>query len=1116
LRPDGWVRTFTPPRPISDTAMAQPMSDGTASSFRVELFGIPKVLRAESSVRLSPLQLGLVAVVYGHGREGIARPRVAELLWREDAGADVRHRIRQLLVEVRSKTGVVLIESRGDDLAPLAGIPCDLREFERALERDDLLQAATLVNRGFCQVVGDGLADGFYDWRSAVHDSVSRRLAGRAAAKWSRGIESADWRSARDAAEALHVMDPRDPVALARLIEARGAAGDVEAAERAFAAYMESSVDAAAPDPAIRQAIGRARKLSRSLSNGQRSEPTAPLIGRREALASARTLFDQIAENRFGFVLVSGESGIGKTKLLSELHREALTRDVRCLAAQAVELESRIPLNPLIDALRGVDLQSHLTALGRPWSAVIGAVLPSGTLDEPAGELPPIQESALPRRLLDAFFLLLQRLANERPTVLFLDDLHWADATTVAALQFVQRRWASGPLGIMAAIRPELVSANDPVAKYLSNKDGLPIRRIDLHELSQDEAMQLVRFLGQGRVGEGRSRQICELACLHPLYLTELTRDYVAGRLTIPEQPVDAVSIPVSLEQILKSRFENLSSPAMKLAGLLAVAARPMRVIGLMALADLGLDDTTDAVEELRRARLVEADHDRVRISHDLFRSAIYRHIGDVRRAVNHRAIAQHILAEASDEAAGELAIHYARAGERELAARYGWIAAERAMETGTVAEAAHFYQLVSENEPLSSVRRAEATAGLARALHLGRDITRANPVLELAASALRAAGKPSEALRLEIKRVEGLAEVGAAPIATLVERLTQLKDEATRSSDWEAVALALDVELHLLHRAGDIDGIHDLFQQMSEISERGSAPAALLAHAGLALGVLYGDPDEALRSASLAVGIASDVKQHRLRALLRLMVALQYRGMLELPSSRPTVAEARALAERSGDVLMRFSIESNLAVALLDAGDLERAEIQMAYSTTLLGSADMDLNRFNQANNRAELLLAQHDFHGAEQSYKEASTYLGLTTPSYAQDLITAGLGICAIETGDLGEARRREEELSERPRSWYFDPTTILAFRVRLLDRRGRTSDALELLEASADDLRGRLDLAWLKARAILVRLMIRRKLGGATSIAQEAKERAEALCLTYRAKEFSALLDALGKQR
>ncbi|MGE0159508.1 MAG: AAA family ATPase [Gemmatimonadales bacterium] len=1060
---------------------------------------------------LSPLQLGLIALVYGHGRQGIGRLSAARLLWRDDAEADVRHRMRQLLLEVKAKTGPALIEARADELLPVGAVSCDVSDFERALERDELLAAASLARRGFYDVPARGLTDELLDWRAAASDGFMRRVRGRAAAKWTRATECADWVAARDAADAAYALDVTDLEALVRAIEARGCSGDLPAAEHAFAAYMERVANAGGPDDAVIEAIERARKLTRSLQNGHRAEPTAPFIGRRDALESARTLFEQVGEGQFGFVLVSGESGIGKTRLLQELHREASSRDIRCLSAQAVELESRIPLNPLLDALRGVDLQAHLTALGRPWSAVIGAVLPAGLLEEPPGELPPIQESALPRRLLDAFFLLLQRLAEERPTIFFIDDLQWADATTVAALQFVQRRWTGGPLGVIAAVRPELVAPTDPVAKYLSAKDGLALRRIELRELSVDESMQLVRYLGQGRIGEGRSRQICELACLHPLYLTELTRDYVAGRLKIPEQPAEALSIPVSLEQILSGRLESLGPRAMKLAGLLAVAARPMRVAALTGLVELGLDDTTDAVEELRRARLIESEHDRVRIAHDLFRSAIYRHLGEVRRAINHRAVAAHILSEASEEASGELAIHYARAGERELAARYGWSAAERAMETGTVAEAAHFYQLVSENEPTASVRRAEAMAGLARALHLGRDITRANPILELAASALRAAGKAADALRLEIKRVEGLAEVGAAPIAALVERLIQLKEEATVSEDWEAVALALDVELHLLHRAGDIDGIQGLFRNMRDITAKGVVAASVVSYASLAMGVLYGDPGEALRAAFRAVELTKGTKHYRLRALLRLMVVLQYRGMLELPASRPILAETRALAERSGDVLMRFSIESNLAVALLDAGDLERAEVQMTHSTSLLGSADMDLNRFNQANNRAELLLALNDFEGAEKCYREASQYLGITTPTYAQDLIAAGLGICAFETGDLGEARRLEQELHERPTRWHFDPSTILAFRVRLLDRRGRTDEALQLLESSAADLRGRLELAWLKTRALEVRLMIKRRIPGAREIANEAEALASNLCLTHRKNEFSELLAA-----
>ncbi len=171
-----------------------------------------------------------------------------------------------------------------------------------------------------------------------------------------------------------------------------------------------------------------------------------------------------------------------------------------------------------------------------------------------------------------------------------------------------------------------------------------------------------------------------------------------------------------------------------------------------------------------------------------------------------------------------------------------------------------------------------------------------------------------------------------------------------------------------------------------------------------------------------------------------------------------------------------------------------------------------MDISRFNQTNNRAELALAHHDFAGAAGLFREAATYLGPTMPAYMLDLVTAGLGLCALETGDLREARRREQELRDLPANWHFDPTTILTFRVRLLDRRGRHREALDMLEWSAGDLERRLVLAWFKVRALQVRLMKRRKVPGARDLAVEAMQRANELCLDYRAEEFAGMLTGL----
>jgi hypothetical protein len=123
--------------------------------------------------------------------------------------------------------------------------------------------------------------------------------------------------------------------------------------------------------------------------------------------------------------------------------------------------------------------------------------------------------------------------------------------------------------------------------------------------------------------------------------------------------------------------------------------------------------------------------------------------------------------------------------------------------------------------------------------------------------------------------------------------------------------------------------------------------------------------------------------------------------------------------------------------------------------------------------------------------------------------DLVTAGLGLCAVETGNLTEARRREEELREPPEMWYYDPSTILAFRARFLQRTGRTDKAIELLETEANRIENRLMLAWFKVRALQVRLLLREDAHLGRRLAEDCLARAAHLNLVARVSEFSMLL-------
>src|SRR5690606_14208347 len=185
------------------------------------------------------------------------------------------------------------------------------------------------------------------------------------------------------------------------------------------------------------------------------------------------------------------------------------------------------------------------------------------------------------------------------------------------------------------------------------------VTHVELSELNPDDGRRLVEHLVPEDLDDALSARLCALSGLHPLYLTELAKDFAAGRWRVPERPDEDLAIPVSLQEILRSRVGLLSAIATKVAGILAVRAKPMRRAEVSALTGLPLEDCADCAEELKALRLVEMDREMLWVSHELFRSALYQHLSDSRRVVLHRAIAEHLAHEGDDTHVGELAAHY-------------------------------------------------------------------------------------------------------------------------------------------------------------------------------------------------------------------------------------------------------------------------------------------------------------------------------------------------------------------------------------------------------------------------------------------------------------------------
>ena len=363
----------------------------------------------------------------------------------------------------------------------------------------------------------------------------------------------------------------------------------------------------------------------------------------------------------------------------------------------------------------------------------------------------------------------------------------------------------------------------------------------------------------------------------------------------------------------------------------------------------------------------------------------------------------------------------------------------------------------------------------------------------------------------MEIRRVEALAEVGHMPVEDLVDRLAGIKAECRTRLDWEGVAQALDTEVRLLQLAERLGEVRQLYGEFYEVVAKGDRPAVAIAHQGLSVALLLEDTGAALNSARTAFALAEHgPNNQQLKALNRLLIVLLHQGRLHSESSMKLLTKVEDLSRRSGDLLQRFSVASNIGVAFMDAGLLDQAEEHFRRAESLLGTADMTFPRINLAINRGELAVARSQYQEASECFASAGRVDGLAIPRYTERMVTAGLGFCALQMGRMSEARRLYEALPDAPSTWYYDPTPLLLFQAGYLERRGDLEGAISSLEAAQEDLRGRLVAAWIKTQIRLVRLLRKADDSRARNEARAGLQVTRRLSMKCREREFLYYLE------
>ena len=438
-------------------------------------------------------------------------------------------------------------------------------------------------------------------------------------------------------------------------------------------------------------------------------EPAPPasstFVGRQREMAELRAALDAAMVGRGQMVMLSGEPGIGKTRLAQELASRAESLGAQVMWGWCYEHAGAPPYWPFVQPIRAYiesadprQLSSQMGSGG----AAIAEILPElreklPDLGQPAN----VEPEQARFRLFDSLATFLKNAAQSQPLLFVVDDLQWADSATLLMLEFLVREIAASPVLVLGTYRDAEVTASHPLSQTLGNLvRERHYRRVQLGGLTQQEVGEFV----EGRKGVNLPNDI--LLTIHsrtdgnPMFVNEVVELIDPGQMT--ENRAWTEVIPDGVRDAIGSRLSRLSETCKQVLGNASVIGREFDLNLLMTLdPDVGADGVLGALDEALEAKVIEdmpSAVGRYQFGHGLVQQALYTEMSSIRRLRAHANIGESLEQMHGSNLevhAAELARHFAEAesvlGSEKLA-RYSLMAGERALATYGYEDAlAHF-----------------------------------------------------------------------------------------------------------------------------------------------------------------------------------------------------------------------------------------------------------------------------------------------------------------------------------------------------------------------------------------------------------------------------------------
>lgn len=1032
--------------------------------------GNPVTLRSKK-------HLGLLILLVCNERRVYSRSRLCEFFWKSHE-EKARHSLSQAIYDITQRVGPIIRRGPAEDISVNPGrISCDVSSFEAAVQDGRLGEAVRVYQGPFADnLIGVGTEE-FEIWLDAERTRLDR-LGEITLRRYVDQCEThGQWGEMCLAALKLAAMAPFDEEVHRSFMRALWLHGQGASALRHYESVM-AMLESELPEgisAQTKELVERIRERpNREIEGSLSIDRDPPFVGREKEFRVLRAIAADIGVTETTAVVLSGEGGIGKSRLMREFTRSLELESLRVLTSRCYQAEEDLPYSPIVDAITPLakDMMASDPSVGESFQRLAFLLPDFGSRAGQERDRGSVDPPAWRRQLFEEVASFLATAAKREPIIWIIDDAQWIDRASRGLIHYVSRRLGKLPFLLVLTIRNPREADELPALPVAVPEPGrLSTISLPLRPLSEEHIREIICNAGQGAKDDPAADLAVRLSAGNPFYALEVLEAAMESR----EWAKSATDWdPLNhdrLRKVLDIRISGLGREAARLLTAIAVLERHARPRLVAEVAGMSLTDAANFGNVLYERSLVVDDAERIAFTNDAMREFVYSRMSSLQRASLHLG-AGRVLEREVDATPGVLATHFFLGDDWPRSFGYAMEAARSAQSSAGHDEAAHFAGIAVKVAPGSQERRVAletradslfAAGGLSAAASCYQEVLRSGPLeasdvsgilLRLAATEMeRCNWKGAEDALDDCEDAIGRVQPVDQRLFLLAEHSTLRLKHATRTDDTESARTA----------AGAVD---NALVEVRQLDASNQTRLAILTAKAVSVG-LNGPITEALKYLEEAEAYINGVE---VRQLVRYFT---YRGIVKAWSANWDGAEAdfehsRTLAARSADRVGMMTQWNNLACIALERGDWPTAEERLSQATNLQSGLDLSNDTSLPITlNEANLQFYQGYLPKAAVAYSSAARMCDEQESSDRAAEIIACQGLVALQRGEKESATRYWKALQEsrQPGLGTRERFKVAWFRSAMVPEITRSGYLLEVADDEKQkDVPSGLKLLWL----------------------------------------------------